>query len=827
MIRGPYHLISIGVLLIISYLLSILAVRLQLVPTRDHKKFWNTLLLLFFLSTALIGLLLAIEVNYKLDFSWVDDAMQWHVDLGIGFAIVSFFHLSWHLGYFRKIGNRIPSPLTETNTHLEFSMRQTSLLFILLGLLSIIAQLVLLREFTKTFHGNELTTGIFLAIWMLLTSTGAWAGSAYSKKVSLKTVLRFFTFLGIYPLFFYFLLILITRIILLPGLDPGMLVSASYMILLIAPFTLVSGFLFSYLSRSVELRTEKSLYYLLDSLGSLTGGILFGLILIFFFDNIQVLALLFLICSISMTVTGLCHPLISHKLLLLGSAFIISMMSMIPGIRNDVEGLRYRGETILETRDTPYGNLTFTIRNEQVTGYMDRNPVITALDLVSAEETVHFPALQHPDPANFLLIGGGLSGKAAEVSKYNPHNFDYSEADPRIFRLGKKHIPASSVKDLNFINRDGRRWLQSADSPVYDVIISAVGDPHTIGWNRYYTQEFYRMVHSHLSPGGIFGMQLSTGGNYINNEGSDMLNINFQTLKEVFNNVAIVPGAATYFIASDSTISLDIPGLLSRHGQINTTYVHPDYLDAFRLQFESDQIMKRISGGSPGINSDLRPLLFFKNISSWNSRFRDNMMDYSIFLGLIVFLVMFFSYTPLKKGMYITGFSGAGVQVMLIIVIQSFYGFAYLVTPIMVTIFMAGIVLGTRTWRSVWGRPTLTKYAGLIWTMALLAALVVMFLKAEQLHGNSFAGKFALGVLNMIPGIITGSVYGMSLSLKKSGSLPDIGRVYSADLAGAALGSFIPVVFILPLIGITNTFILFFGINTVTGIYILSHSPEK
>ena len=40
---------------------------------------------------------------------------------------------------------------------------------------------------------------------------------------------------------------------------------------------------------------------------------------------------------------------------------------------------------------------------------------------------------------------------------------------------------------------------------------------------------------------------------------------------------------------------------------------------------------------------------------------------------------------------------------------------------------------------------------------------------------------------------------------------------YSADLAGAALGTFIPVVFILPLIGVTNTFILFCGINVATG----------
>ena len=42
-----------------------------------------------------------------------------------------------------------------------------------------------------------------------------------------------------------------------------------------------------------------------------------------------------------------------------------------------------------------------------------------------------------------------------------------------------------------------------------------------------------------------------------------------------------------------------------------------------------------------------------------------------------------------------------------------------------------------------------------------------------------------------------------------------------SDLAGAAMGSFIPVVFVLPLVGVTNTFILFCGINVATGLYIM------
>ena len=49
--------------------------------------------LFFFFSTAILGLFLVVKVNYKLEISWVEEALQWHVDCGIGFALVAVFHL--------------------------------------------------------------------------------------------------------------------------------------------------------------------------------------------------------------------------------------------------------------------------------------------------------------------------------------------------------------------------------------------------------------------------------------------------------------------------------------------------------------------------------------------------------------------------------------------------------------------------------------------------------------------------------------------------------------------------------------------------------------
>ncbi len=823
MTQGPYHLISIGLLLILSYLVSLLMVRLQLFSPTLHKRIWNNLLLLFFFSTAILGLLLAVKVNYKLDISWIDGATRWHVDLGIGFAFISIFHLSRHLGYFKKsiFQRSTSSSRAKLTPHLTFSSMQVKLFFVLLGFVSIMAQLVLLREFIKTLHGNELVIGIFLALWMILTSAGAWIGSGYQGRISRESLIKMLLSLSASPLVIYLLLILVTRYIFLPGYEPGMIASATYIVLFIGLFTLISGFLFAYVSRSAKYLPANTNFYMLDSLGSMLGGVLFGLILVFFFDNIQVITSLFIVTLISVIlIYGYPGKLLYRILLMLLAALLLTAVQF-PGTRNMLEGLRYRYETILETKDTPYGNLTFTENDGQVTGYLDRNPVLSSSDLVRAEEAVHYPALQHPDPGSFLLLGGGLSGHAAEVIKYKPERFDYCEADPDIFRIGSKHLPKQELSNLNFIPIDGRSWLMKAGPVKYDVIISATGDPLTIGWNRFYTMEFFQLVYEHLAPGGIFCMQLSVGGNYVNDQGSELLNINYHTLNQVFDHVTLVPGFATYFLASDKHLSLDFPSLLEEH-MITTTYVHPDYLDLTRLTFDSDQLTERIRMESFKTNSDLQPRLFFSSLSNLDSRMGGHSLIVTGILSLLVFFVLLLSYSPLKAGMYVAGFTGAGIQILIIMVIQSLYGFAYMVTPIMITIFMTGLVAGTQLWKMIWHTPSLSKLTGLLWIMGITAALGVVLLKTDQLFTHRLTGQLVLGLLNLIPGLIVGSVYGMSVSMTTHEGSSGIGRFYSADLAGAALGSYIPALIILPLIGVTNTFILFCGINIATGLYILT-----
>jgi len=62
-------------------------------------------------------------------------------------------------------------PYSREGQSTAISRNSLLLLLFVLGLSSIMSQVLILREFLIAFGGNELIIGIFLSIWMLTTGT--------------------------------------------------------------------------------------------------------------------------------------------------------------------------------------------------------------------------------------------------------------------------------------------------------------------------------------------------------------------------------------------------------------------------------------------------------------------------------------------------------------------------------------------------------------------------------------------------------------------------------------------------------------------------------
>lgn len=101
-----YNLSPIAIAFFIIYFASFILYKTHRMRVTTHRKIWNVLLLLTFLFTGVLGMLLVIRLNYGLRFNLPFDMLFWHVETGIVMSLISFFHIGWHLKYYRNLLRR-------------------------------------------------------------------------------------------------------------------------------------------------------------------------------------------------------------------------------------------------------------------------------------------------------------------------------------------------------------------------------------------------------------------------------------------------------------------------------------------------------------------------------------------------------------------------------------------------------------------------------------------------------------------------------------------------------------------------------------------------
>jgi len=98
-----YHLSQILTGLTLLYFVTYLLSRKGVIRVVTHRKLWNMALLFSFLISAVLGVILVIEINFGLDIWLPFDTLFWHVETGIAMGIIGIFHVIWHWAYFKKM----------------------------------------------------------------------------------------------------------------------------------------------------------------------------------------------------------------------------------------------------------------------------------------------------------------------------------------------------------------------------------------------------------------------------------------------------------------------------------------------------------------------------------------------------------------------------------------------------------------------------------------------------------------------------------------------------------------------------------------------------
>ncbi|HHJ10415.1 MAG TPA: hypothetical protein ENK25_05930 [Bacteroidetes bacterium] len=824
---GTYHIWPITIGLIVAYIFSLAAMRLGIYRLSTHRRFWNVLLLLNFLTTVLIGTLLTLQVNYKFTLPGEDTWMLIHVDTGIAMTIIGIFHLGWHLWFFASLFHRKKKGHKKTTVtggvirqveKTELSSQdikpgKTDVLPVLsLGFTAMITQLVLLRAFVSVFQGNELVIGIILGNWMLLTGLGARLGrAAPAMKAPGNFLFSGLLWLGSLPVITLFLLFFLKNIVFIPGSLIGLFAVFLSSLVLLLPFCFLAGYAFSFYTWYLSEKYTANLTgrtYSWEAFGSLTGGFLFSFILVFLLKPFQTLGIVLLADIIVAGILVKRKQKYFKAIPWLGLTFLLVIALYVFPV--DLFSIRFLHphQKILAHQETPFGSLVVSKTGDQTNMYENHVLVANTLNPVENEEDVHYAMLQRKKPKKVLLISGGIAGTLDEILKYPIQRVDYVEINPWIIRLARKYFHLPENSKVRIIIRDARRYVPGSKEK-YDVVLVNVPPPLTAQLNRYYTVDFFHALKKILTPRGVISLRLPASPNYLGKQETDINGLLYASLKKAFPYVLIVPGEKNYFLASEKPLSLKIANLVQQRG-IQNKYISPYYIQDDLLQMRNEQIMDQLTPAKK-LNTDMNPEGYFHQISLWLSYFRFKTQFLFIALGFL-FLILIFRSRPVSIGIFAGGLAASSMEVLLLFAFQTVYGYVYLMTGMIITVFMAGIALGALSEKYFSNLAPLKNFICielLLALGALLLPLLVILLKSIAVV--PLLGQLILIVYTFIFAFLVGRLFNLGSQIQKGDVSHISSSLYSADLAGGALGALAVSAILLPLTGITGTALITAG----------------
>ena len=843
--NAPYAVVTINLLVILAYFCTFSLARLHFIQMTSHRRLWNAVLLVAFLSAGVLGLILAVQVNQKISISATDQLLVWHVNSGIGLFIVALLHVSWHLSYFtnllrfRKksvvkkpgmdIDEKFPLPdnIVLTNTELS-APKQIKMALIATGMSSMLTQLVVIKAMLSVFNGNELVIGVLLANWMVLTGLGAFAAKRKNTMLfSGNAITSGVVLLSALPICLLFLLSLLRNIIFIPGSMAGIWEIAGFSLILLAPFCLWSGYFFIllsiHLSHALQINCNQQAY-LFESTGGILGGAAFSFLFVQYFHPFQSLILLALI-NTALMAYGLSGSRRSLSQFIPPFALLIILLLLwFLNIDWIATQLLFPHQQLIAQSDTPYSKLVVTRTSDQLNFFADGNLLFATNNTIANEETVHYTMLQHPYPENVLLIGGGISGTISEILKYPVHALTYLELDPMLLQLGQKYKPAIRDNRLLALSGDARIFLRQTHQR-FEVVIIDQPPPVSMQVNRFYTIEFFNLLKTKLTPGSVISLSVMPTPDYVSDDALRLHAVMRSTLKLVFRNVLVVTGDKNYMLASDAPLRTDIVNLIQLRN-IPTDYVNAYYLDDLLLAERIHAVMKRISVHAD-INHDLQPVAYYLQQNYWLSHFRTSLIIPLILLLILSFLLLF-RMSPVQSGIFISGFSSASMEVMLILTSQVLCGYIYRTTGVIITAFMAGLVLGAL---AAGRKASQSRYSGIISIQFIeglfLLLICLIQVPAERLTGHPVLIEAGISLLVMMLSFLTGLQFGKATYLPSKESGAGLSGLYSADLAGAALGALLVATLLLPLLGMNWVMLLLAGLNFICGFMMLVRRKQQ
>ena len=658
------------------------------------------------------------------------------------------------------------------------------------GISSISTELLVVREFLTQFHGNELTISVVFFAWLLLTGVGSLLARVF-RQASSNLYLGILFIYALWPLGQLILIRYLREVFFLHGVSPGFYGIILYITILSAPYCLATGFLLPYSQKVINAAGflfDSGQLYQTDNIGDILGGAFFSFALVYLFTPFVIV----LICSLCLLGSLIAILLNERKYAwLLAAGLLVMLFALVCTNRGfELQTLRGQYGHVVRYVESPYGRIVVTQEAGQHTFWESGTPLYSDGDIMRAEEKVHYAMCQRDHVRNVLLISGGLGETLTELAKYGPERVDYVELDPRLTRIASQMGVVSRRDWLHIVNTDGRLFLKQAKWR-YDVIIVDLPDPDTFQINRFFTQEFFELAKKRLRPEGVLSLNMEYSQNYISKIRKQKLASLYRTAKAYFNNILVIPGGQAFFLCSDGSLSADIPALLHRLN-IKTSYAEGFYYG--NVTPDRIQEINKIVRGEAEINSDFRPILMRITLKEWFSKQGSSPVGFVIGFAVAVAIYLMF----LRKEEYVlftTGLSNMGTEMLVVYAVQVLFGYVYLKIGAIVTAFLFGLLPGAALGNKLKGRgrPIL-----LYSDVALVVLLGMFFIWSSYLKVELSSWIFL--VYGIVFSVICGFQFPVVAHIIGEDHSPAAGCL-AADLAGAAVGTFLVGTILVPMWG--------------------------
>ncbi|MBN2226235.1 MAG: hypothetical protein JW763_02610 [candidate division Zixibacteria bacterium] len=703
----------------------------------------------------------------------------------------------------------------------------------LLGFYSIGGQVLLLRELTASYRGDELFIGFALFGWLLAVALGAILGGNQRVKITSG------------PLFVIGIILLPASIIALrfsPFVYSGIIwetvplsTAALIAIVLMFPVGLISGWLFPVINREGYRPSESIIRaYLFEGIGAFVGGVAIVALVGWVFSTLT------MAMAIGILVPGFYFVAPSRKNAAVLSVVLIILLAGIMlfagGLDRILDTRKYSPYDVLRSFDTHYGRQAILSRDDDLILVSDNGIEAVYPGVQSAEEALIPPLLNRPEAKHLLLIGRAEFGIMQVADSLR--DIVLTAVDPRVQLTQRLDSilppnpatvqidsdPISFLTDIKHISK-------------YDVVIIHPGEPDNYKVSRLITPGFLSQVKVLLGPNGLLYLPTAYDTDrHISSEKARIITIIHNTLQRAFRHVTIWPGESTLFFASDSSLALPNDSV-AQNGQDRhyaPVYVNEYYLPDRFTDLKLERLAEALSRDTVTINELNRPVLpHFQALYQAKARGADTMiipflLDNPFWLVILPALMLVFFIATLIKAkrrrfyglfLYFTaGIVSLTLELLSFYVFQAQAGSLYAELGILIGAFMFGLAVGT-----FYSHHTPVEGIAIPALLMLLTASTLFLTTFDHISAQALVFYHALFLFSTA--VATGTLFVAATRRYYFGkSSANRGLGYAVELVGSSVGALFAMTVFLPILGLGWLLgaIVIFLVITLVGVLISS-----